>query len=116
MCSQQHVFSVCAGKTRKGVSCKNKGCYLHNNERFCMLHIDKIDEKCTICMNALFDIDVLSCGHMFHTKCIQKWIRYKKSCPICRCIVFDNNKDINITRSSDLASIQLNVMFEVDEP
>lgn len=68
-------------------------------------------------MNALFDIEVLSCGHMFHAKCIQKWIKYKRSCPICRCIVFDNTEPdmINITRRSDLASIQLNVIFEVDE-
>lgn len=63
-------------------------------------------------MSPLFDIEVLCCGHMFHTRCIQKWIKYKKSCPICRCIVYTDV--IELTRSSDLASIRLNVNFEVE--
>lgn len=27
------------------------------------------------------------CGHVFHKKCINKWIRVNRNCPMCRCIL-----------------------------
>ena len=30
------------------------------------------------------DYMLIPCGHFFHKKCLRKWIRLKKKCPICR--------------------------------
>lgn len=43
------------------------------------------NEECCICLCKLKKKDVLcelSCGHIFHEKCFQKWT--KKTCPLCR--------------------------------
>ena len=29
-------------------------------------------------------VSVLECGHMFHSNCIEKWLKNKKECPLCR--------------------------------
>jgi len=44
---------------------------------------------CAICTDDIYgryvdDFAVTDCGHLFHHKCIQDWIKHKKSCPICR--------------------------------
>ena len=43
---------------------------------------------CSICLETS-DTDTvkLPCKHMFHKKCINKWIKRKKSCPCCRHII-----------------------------
>ena len=30
------------------------------------------------------DVSVLKCGHMFHSNCIEIWLKNKKECPLCR--------------------------------
>lgn len=44
-------------------------------------------EDCSICFNEI-DINekktILSCNHIFHTKCIDTWFGIKKNCPLCR--------------------------------
>ena len=45
--------------------------------------------KCSICLNVL-ENDIISkwkCNHKFHSKCIKKWMKTKKTCPICRNIL-----------------------------
>ncbi|KAG0441971.1 E3 ubiquitin-protein ligase SIRP1 [Dictyocoela muelleri] len=43
--------------------------------------------SCSVCIN---DINIgekavkLLCKHIFHKKCIYRWMRVQKSCPICR--------------------------------
>lgn len=39
--------------------------------------------RCTICMSSKFTKIKLSCGHIFHRKCIDEWARWKPTCPIC---------------------------------
>lgn len=47
-------------------------------------------EKCIICYEELDDTGLQDirvvplCGHIFHFECIQLWIDYLSSCPICR--------------------------------
>jgi hypothetical protein len=99
----------CSGKTKYGVSCRNKGVYHEDDRSFCRIHVTKIDELCTICMNKLFDVNMLCCGHMFHRRCIAKWTRYNSSCPICRCIVYDDA--VCFKRSSDGASVRMDIRY-----
>lgn len=42
--------------------------------------------ECSICMDSIESEDwgKISCTHTFHFECIHKWLRQKKSCPLCR--------------------------------
>lgn len=50
-------------------------------------------EMCVICQEFLVDtakkeeesvIRLISCGHIFHKRCLVGWMRHKQSCPLCR--------------------------------
>ena len=43
--------------------------------KFCPICQDDIEEKSIIRM--------LSCNHIFHCKCIDKWLETNKNCPLC---------------------------------
>lgn len=40
-------------------------------------------DKCTICLEHVNNIPLV-CGHVFHNKCITKWLDKHKTCPNCR--------------------------------
>ncbi|OQR91530.1 hypothetical protein ACHHYP_04598 [Achlya hypogyna] len=43
------------------------------------------DADCVICMAAMDDGAIeLPCGHLFHTTCIDAWLRLRNTCPTCR--------------------------------
>ena len=46
------------------------------------------DERCSICLEAYALNESISdlkpCRHLFHHKCIARWLRKKNSCPMCR--------------------------------
>jgi hypothetical protein len=46
---------------------------------------DIFKDDCNICYNKLYikSVVVVSCGHVFHYKCIQKLDNNKKNCPMC---------------------------------
>lgn len=49
---------------------------------------DLLNESCFICMEN-YKINELkrklpSCNHCFHKKCIDKWLKKRASCPVCR--------------------------------
>jgi hypothetical protein len=47
-----------------------------------------LTEQCFICMDEYkvnqFKRNLPNCNHCFHKKCIDKWLKKKASCPICR--------------------------------
>lgn len=49
---------------------------------------DKIyNNMCYVChenFNDDHDIAMLHCGHIFHKKCMEEWMKIKKNCPTCR--------------------------------
>ena len=51
--------------------------------------------SCIICHEVINfcyeEISVLSCGHLYHKKCLQKWIDAKSTCPECRSEITANN-------------------------
>jgi peroxin-10 len=40
--------------------------------------------KCTLCLDAMKDPSVTTCGHVFCWTCIGDWVREKPECPLCR--------------------------------
>ena len=48
---------------------------------------DKKYDECSICTDKYEkkdEVSVLDCGHIYHSKCINEWGKYKPSCPVCK--------------------------------
>ncbi|KAK8523125.1 hypothetical protein V6N13_113082 [Hibiscus sabdariffa] len=48
------------------------------------------DAVCCICLTSYVDDDVLkelSCSHVFHKSCVDKWLKMKALCPLCKCTI-----------------------------
>ncbi|OWM64081.1 RING-H2 finger protein ATL70-like [Punica granatum] len=49
---------------------------------------ESIASGCSICLVDYKESDMLRslprCGHMFHVKCVDPWLRMHSTCPICR--------------------------------
>ena len=45
-----------------------------------------VKTECSICYNTQTDLDIgqLRCKHIYHKKCILKWLETSKTCPLCR--------------------------------
>jgi len=41
-------------------------------------------DVCVICMEQLDRAKKLPCKHLFHSECLQSWLRHDSSCPTCR--------------------------------
>lgn len=54
-----------------------------------------IDDYCMICMEKYkirqFKRIIPKCNHFFHKKCIDKWLKKKATCPVCRCDLLEQN-------------------------
>ena len=59
--------------------------------------ISKLEEgngKCVICLEDFHNkekVTALPCIHLFHQKCIRKWIEKRKTCPICKFELTEEN-------------------------
>lgn len=45
---------------------------------------DEQQRKCTLCLEAMKDPSVTTCGHVFCWVCIRDWVKEKPECPLCR--------------------------------
>lgn len=70
ICSTRESDSLCCNSKRKENGSENE-----INQFMCVICCDE---------NDLSKTKVLQCSHVFHEKCINRWWRYKKNCPICR--------------------------------
>lgn len=46
--------------------------------------------ECTVCMDEYEEGDLLRalpCGHLFHCKCIDRWLSSHSTCPMCAAIL-----------------------------
>ncbi|XVE85908.1 hypothetical protein DITRI_Ditri17bG0129300 [Diplodiscus trichospermus] len=51
------------------------------------VNVEDGDDGCAICLEELKVESYASqmpCSHMFHSNCIEKWLKKKNNCPICR--------------------------------
>lgn len=42
---------------------------------------------CVICQDDFAELDVLkllTCGHYYHSRCVDKWLKDKQKCPLCK--------------------------------
>lgn len=44
---------------------------------------DNEDKNCSICFEDMMEATKLPCGHMYHEKCIDGWLKEKGTCPTC---------------------------------
>ena len=55
------------------------------------------DEFCSICLMPFYEGDSsenvvrTTCNHFFHEKCLKEWLAKKRSCPMCRGRLGDQN-------------------------
>jgi len=70
--------------------------------------MNKIEEECSVCYEILTKKDkvIKECGHRIHKLCILK--SGKNKCPICRCDIKFNKKDINKCK-------EYNIKMELNE-
>jgi len=70
---------------------------------------DESKKMCVICISEWKNnqhIRKLPCKHEFHSKCIDKWLKQKRSCPICRGEVNCGDSDQPSTASSSHLHLQ----------
>jgi|AntRauTorckE6833_2_1112554.scaffolds.fasta_scaffold71391_1 hypothetical protein len=82
MCN--YVFSK--GK-KSGKQCKTKprfGNYCSKHKKWSILKNKKSD-ICTICIEIINkNKKITKCNHLFHSKCLDKWLTIGNTCPLCR--------------------------------
>lgn len=56
---------------------------LEDKDTMAWIH-SRQQRKCTLCLDAMKDPSVTTCGHVFCWTCIGDWVREKPECPLCR--------------------------------
>jgi hypothetical protein len=73
------------------ISSKEKADFILELNEFQYKHINKYssrkEENCTICLENFKGTDIIkefSCKHIFHKKCLLKWLEKSNNCPLCK--------------------------------
>ncbi|KAJ5076767.1 hypothetical protein M0811_00084 [Anaeramoeba ignava] len=50
-------------------------------------HLSKLEGRCCICLDKFNEGDIITtlpCFHIFHSSCIEAWLKMNKVCPLCK--------------------------------
>ena len=65
--------------------------------RYDSLFSKQLEHDCSVCLTNFRPkavINHLSCGHVFHQVCVEKWLKYRKlTCPNCRTNMIPQDED-----------------------
>lgn len=78
-----HMPEQCVATTRQGTQCKRRA-LLGNT--VCSLHTSPT-ASCPVCLDGMSpnrQTRTLTCGHTFHLRCLERWKRMSRTCPMCR--------------------------------
>jgi hypothetical protein len=78
----------------------NYNAYYNNKEN------EEENNFCCICLQQYKieeNIVEMYCNHLFHAECIEEWLNYNPTCPICRTDVINENNDV-ILDISDISN------------
>lgn len=53
--------------------------------------LDQGDRTCIICREEMQAAKKLACGHIFHARCLQSWLKRQLTCPTCRATIDVNS-------------------------
>ena len=76
---EENVGSVSKGLTKKQIKKIPK--VIYNRNKF-----SNNDNKCVVCQYEFKngeEVTKLSCGHLFHSECVDTWLSKNKVCPMC---------------------------------
>lgn len=96
-------FLVCLGKQRGSVK-SNPRVYEQRLRRQLTLFHNNLSspyaDNCAICLEGIrfAELDTgkianIKCKHLFHASCLDKWLKQKSTCPMCRQTI--ENKSLN---------------------
>lgn len=72
----------CGAPTATGTACRRS---VRQEGQRCSFHTE-VGEQCAVCLLAMTQQTSreLPCHHIFHTRCIDRWKRTNRTCPMCR--------------------------------
>ena len=81
------------------------------------LNTEECMKKCVVCMEDFEigeELKTLPCFHIFHGKCINKWLVANMNCPVCKMNInpSSGNSDINNMEEEDNNNMQNNLNME----
>ena len=70
----------------------------------CRILVQNEDIICVICQEDIFPIEsvnILSCQHYYHEKCLEEWLKFQNTCPQCRIVFAQKRSDMISTISAN---------------
>ena len=68
--------------------------------------------ECIICFENLEEnYTITTCKHEFHTHCIEQWLEFKTTCPICRTVLREQKQPSFVLHPEDNGYIYTYPMY-----
>ena len=82
--------------------------FILNLNEFQYKHIKKYslikEKKCSICLLKYKGSDIIKefpCNHIYHKKCILKWLKKSNICPLCKYDITSDVNDVDLKKGGD---------------